>query len=289
MRSPAAGRTLWLMGDSQTWHLYYAAECFLRDHTADWVRRSPSADPAVMAAMSPVIDTASQTPVVPMCIHLRKGTRVCMVRSRSVRGLPKPSIHSPHHPVLSSPSCTAGGSTCSRGPQAEGCSTSGTAGSRLRQCVALPVTIAMRTESEHRRRLKMSLYIDSLSSKPSPAAAQVRMHKGPEAVGALTALLDSEEAADLSQDLLVLNFGLHYNGRNLTGQLEDDLRELRSFIVSHKVSRHIALVGIPYLRGLLLHGFPSLQQLCSSDVCAGLLVLPLSNFGQQPATSAVTG
>ena len=25
------GRTLWYMGDSQTWHSYYSAECFLRE------------------------------------------------------------------------------------------------------------------------------------------------------------------------------------------------------------------------------------------------------------------
>jgi hypothetical protein len=25
------GRTLWFMGDSQTWHFYYSAECFLRE------------------------------------------------------------------------------------------------------------------------------------------------------------------------------------------------------------------------------------------------------------------
>ena len=65
-------------------------------------------------------------------------------------------------------------------------------------------------------------------------------------MGALTALLGSEEAADLPQDLLVLNFGLHYNGRNLSGQLDDDLQNLRSFIVSHKVSPHIAMIGMPF-------------------------------------------
>ena len=25
------GRTLWFMGDSQTWHFFYSAECFLRE------------------------------------------------------------------------------------------------------------------------------------------------------------------------------------------------------------------------------------------------------------------
>ena len=145
------------MGDSQTWHMYYAAECFLRDHTADWVRRSPSADTDVIAAMSPVISTALQVPVVPMCIHLRKGTRVCMVRRQSVWDLPNPYVHSTRQSILSSSSRTARCSTCSRGREKEGCSTDGTFGSRLRRCVLLPGSIAMRTESEHRRRLAISL------------------------------------------------------------------------------------------------------------------------------------
>lgn len=33
------GRTLWLLGDSQTWNFYYAVECFLREF-APSLRRS---------------------------------------------------------------------------------------------------------------------------------------------------------------------------------------------------------------------------------------------------------
>jgi len=32
------GRTLWFMGDSQTWNLFYAAECFLREFAPSLVR-----------------------------------------------------------------------------------------------------------------------------------------------------------------------------------------------------------------------------------------------------------
>ena len=78
-KSLPAGRTLWFLGDSQTWHSYYAAECFLRDHAVDWFRRPPSADPAIVAALSPV---TWPIPVAPMCIHLRDETRVCNVRGR---------------------------------------------------------------------------------------------------------------------------------------------------------------------------------------------------------------
>ena len=66
------------MGDSQTWHSYYAAECFLRDYAVDLVRRPPSANAAVAAALDPV---KWPIPVPPMCIQLRNNTRVCNVRS----------------------------------------------------------------------------------------------------------------------------------------------------------------------------------------------------------------
>jgi len=32
------GRTLWFMGDSQTWAFFYAAECFLREFAPSLVR-----------------------------------------------------------------------------------------------------------------------------------------------------------------------------------------------------------------------------------------------------------
>ena len=35
----SAGRTLWLVGDSQTWHWYYSVECFLRRYAVDLQRR----------------------------------------------------------------------------------------------------------------------------------------------------------------------------------------------------------------------------------------------------------
>lgn len=33
------GRTLWLMGDSQSWHFYQAVECFLHPYAVDYRRR----------------------------------------------------------------------------------------------------------------------------------------------------------------------------------------------------------------------------------------------------------
>jgi hypothetical protein len=39
-----AGRTLWLVGDSQTWHWYYSAECFLRRYAVDVRRRGVTTD-----------------------------------------------------------------------------------------------------------------------------------------------------------------------------------------------------------------------------------------------------
>jgi hypothetical protein len=40
----SAGRTLWLVGDSQTWHWYYSAECFLRRYAIDLQRRGVTKD-----------------------------------------------------------------------------------------------------------------------------------------------------------------------------------------------------------------------------------------------------
>ena len=95
-------------------------------------------------------------------------------------------------------------------------------------------------------------------------------------MGALTALMSSEAQGTLPRDLLMLNFGLHYRGRNLTAQLEDDLRQLRGFIQSHKVSLHIAVIRMMLLGTLLLHGLTSLRQLYSSEVSARLFTCCLS-------------
>ena len=98
-----------------------------------------------------------------------------------------------------------------------------------RRCSAsiLPSFIAAQTGSIHRRKLA--------------AAMQVRVHTGPEAVVALTAMLQSQDMGDLPRDLLALNFGLHYGGRDLADQLKDDLRQLRGFLLSHKVSLHVGV------------------------------------------------
>lgn len=76
------GRTLWLLGDSQTWHFYYAVECFLREF-APSLRRSP---PLPSAALVDTLTTASimlcykPYRVPPICLELAHGTRVCAVR-----------------------------------------------------------------------------------------------------------------------------------------------------------------------------------------------------------------
>ena len=72
-----AGRTLWFIGDSQTWHSYYSAECFLRSYALDFVRRpatnSSQGEMPLRPVTWPVI-------VASMCIHLREDTRICNVR-----------------------------------------------------------------------------------------------------------------------------------------------------------------------------------------------------------------
>ncbi|PRW50814.1 hypothetical protein C2E21_5439 [Chlorella sorokiniana] len=79
------GRTLWFMGDSQTWHYYYSAECFLREF-APSLRRTT----AVAAQDNNRLITVTwPVPVPPMCLPLALGTRVCVVRVDSAEALYK--------------------------------------------------------------------------------------------------------------------------------------------------------------------------------------------------------
>ncbi|KAL4430810.1 hypothetical protein ABPG75_006066 [Micractinium tetrahymenae] len=76
------GRTLWLLGDSQTWHFYYAVECFLREF-APSLRRSdplPSADLVRALTTGHIVLWYKPYPVPPVCLELAQGTRVCAVR-----------------------------------------------------------------------------------------------------------------------------------------------------------------------------------------------------------------
>lgn len=76
-RAPPAGRTLWFIGDSQTWHSYYSAECFLRSYAVDFVRRPATNSSEGEAPLRPV---TWPIVVASMCIHLRDDTRICNVR-----------------------------------------------------------------------------------------------------------------------------------------------------------------------------------------------------------------
>lgn len=71
------GRTLWLLGDSQTWHWYYAFECFLRRYAVDLKRQVATEDFKAYQQLSIV-----NSPVIvpPTCINLLKDTRICAVR-----------------------------------------------------------------------------------------------------------------------------------------------------------------------------------------------------------------
>ncbi len=52
----------------------------------------------------------------------------------------------------------------------------------------------------------------------------------------MTALLGSAERHRLPSDLLVLNFGLHYGGKDVAERLKADLRHLRAFLLWFQVS-----------------------------------------------------
>ncbi|KAL4430006.1 hypothetical protein ABPG77_004376 [Micractinium sp. CCAP 211/92] len=79
------GRTLFFMGDSQTWHFYYSAECFLRGFAPSLQRK-----PAVPGGDNQKLVTVTWPVVVPpMCLELALGTRVCAVRVDSAENLRK--------------------------------------------------------------------------------------------------------------------------------------------------------------------------------------------------------
>lgn len=71
------GRTLWFIGDSQTFNSYYAAECFLREYALDYIRRPVTNDTAGEKLLRHV---KGAEVVASMCIHLRNTTRICNVR-----------------------------------------------------------------------------------------------------------------------------------------------------------------------------------------------------------------
>lgn len=64
------------MGDSQTWHWYYSAECFLRRRAVDLERRGVTANKTLVLELSRV---SYPVYVKPTCIHLQGNTRVCAV------------------------------------------------------------------------------------------------------------------------------------------------------------------------------------------------------------------
>ncbi|KDD73500.1 hypothetical protein H632_c2115p1, partial [Helicosporidium sp. ATCC 50920] len=79
------GRTLYFMGDSQTWHFYYAAECFLRAFAVDGPRRAPpTTDPALAASLLRVTWPVSAAPI---CLELLARTRVCAIRVDSASAM----------------------------------------------------------------------------------------------------------------------------------------------------------------------------------------------------------
>ncbi|KIZ02893.1 hypothetical protein MNEG_5069 [Monoraphidium neglectum] len=69
------GRTLWLIGDSNTRSLFRAAQCFLLDLWEDQRVCAPSTDPNLVRQL----DALPLKPGTPKCIHLAGGGRVCMV------------------------------------------------------------------------------------------------------------------------------------------------------------------------------------------------------------------
>ncbi|KAI3427135.1 hypothetical protein D9Q98_007072 [Chlorella vulgaris] len=74
------GRTLWFAGDSQTWHFFYSAECFLRNF-APSLHRTP---PVPWALNQQLITVTWPVKVPPICLELALDTRVCAVRVDSV-------------------------------------------------------------------------------------------------------------------------------------------------------------------------------------------------------------
>ncbi|PSC75775.1 hypothetical protein C2E20_1281 [Micractinium conductrix] len=78
------GRTLWLMGDSQTWNLYYATECFMREF-ATTLQRRPAVQPH--SENEGLITVRGPAPFPPICLELALGTRVCVVRVDSIQVL----------------------------------------------------------------------------------------------------------------------------------------------------------------------------------------------------------
>ncbi|EFN58278.1 hypothetical protein CHLNCDRAFT_142251 [Chlorella variabilis] len=91
------GRTLWLMGDSQAYNLYYALECFLREF-APSLRRTP---PIPEADNQKLVTVHTPRPYAPVCLELAAATRVCTVRVdvvEHVRELLFPAFrkHLPH-------------------------------------------------------------------------------------------------------------------------------------------------------------------------------------------------
>ena len=74
-----AGRTLWFIGDSQTWHSYLSAECFLRDYAIDFVRRPAMTGSEGEIPLHVVRGDVLESSV---CLELRDNTKICTVRSQ---------------------------------------------------------------------------------------------------------------------------------------------------------------------------------------------------------------
>lgn len=73
------GRTLFFMGDSQTWHFYYSAECFLRDFSRERPGRPCRKTPVLGPALHGLVLT--QRPAMyPLCLELVDDTKLCAVR-----------------------------------------------------------------------------------------------------------------------------------------------------------------------------------------------------------------
>lgn len=77
------GRTLWLLGDSQTLHFYYAVECLLREFAPSLQRTDPLPSPKLVKQLTTatLFLCYEPYPVPPICLELAHGTRVCMVRA----------------------------------------------------------------------------------------------------------------------------------------------------------------------------------------------------------------
>lgn len=69
------GRTLWFAGDSHTWGMFAAAECFLREFAPSPVRRPALRDPADSLALRLLPHVSA-----PACLELVHSTRVCGMR-----------------------------------------------------------------------------------------------------------------------------------------------------------------------------------------------------------------